>query len=109
MGWVTLNDDGNGLILQGKLNYENDRMDLRYIQKIDGIIDNNLASRNKRGKDWKGDLVHYASIPTILKEQWEREMGVQDCLGDDDVTAYTKKHYLNNSDYRDVRTNEGVA
>lgn len=77
---------------------------IQTVQDVRPILEQNKNLRNHGDKGWKGDMVHYASIPIVVLEKWWKELG-SDPLAKENRKWLQKK--LNDPDWKHLRTKEG--
>lgn len=77
---------------------------IRRVSDVQANLDKNAQEKSNSSSGWKGDWHKVASIPLIVIEQWQKE------LGEDPLAKRNRKWLiakLNNSDFGKLRTKEG--
>lgn len=97
-----LSQDGDMGAIHHYSNSE-DQTIVQTVQDVEPYLRKNAQERSN-GDGWKGDLHKVASIPMVVIEKWQNE------LGDNPLAKRNRKWLiakLNNNDYLKLRTKEG--
>jgi len=83
---------------------ENNKTIIQTVQDVEPILSINARALSNSDKNWKGDMHHVASVPTVVWEEWWREFGGDPFSKENRPKLIAK---LNNKDWCKLRTKEG--